>query len=187
MRYPGHMKTAAVAAFLIVVVSVVVYWERLQWPPYKNELQDMFSQSRSTLEQIESEMISDGLPAIGSGLNRARRHEDTPELTDAQADKYAALFGELPFYTNVVRIEDRTHVWLVTQETHFRVFQFAFVRGDPRDRLPQCDDANKFADCGECYVPLDAGWHLEYRWSDESGIPSVDGCIPFDSAGLVLD
>ncbi len=178
------MKKVAIAALLLIVVIAVVYWEQLRWPPYENDLRDMFSQSRTTLNQIESEMISDGLPHIGSGLNRAFKREDIPELTDAQTDKYAALFEKLPFYTNVLRIEGRTYVRLVTQETQFRVFQFAFVRGDPWDRLPQCDDANRFADCGECYVPLDADWHLEYRWSDDSGIPSVDGCIPFDSEEL---
>ena len=175
------MKKVAYAAVLLVLSLIVASWERLRWPPYESDLRDMFSQSRSTLSQIEDEMISDGLPIIGSGLNRAWSRADVPELTDEQTAKYESLFGKLPFYANFTRLESKTHVALMNQEARFKDFQFAFVQGKPWDRLPICREADGFAKCGECYVVLDTEWHLEYRWSDGSGVPSTEGCIDFES------
>ena len=178
------MKKVAYAAVVLVLILIVASWERLRWPPYEDDLREMFSQSWPTLNQIEDEMISDGLPVIGSGLNRAWKREDIPELTEAQTDKYASLFEKLPFYANVFRLDDKTYVRLMTQEARFREFQFAFVHGDPWDRLPICEDAESFAKCGECFVVLDTDWHLEYRWSDGSGIPHPDGCIAYESVDI---
>jgi hypothetical protein len=166
---------------ILLVLFAVGSCERLHWPPYENDLREMFSQSLPTLSQIENEMISDGLPIIGSGLNRAWSREDIPELTEAQTDKYASLFGKLPYYANIHRWDSKTHVKLMAQEARFRDFQFAFVHDDVPERLPSCDVASSFADCGECFVVLNPNWYLEYRWSNGDGIPSPDGCIDPDS------
>ena len=72
-------------------------------------------------------------------------------------------------------------VKLMNREARFRDFQFAFVHNDAPDRLPACDVADSFAECGECYVTLDTDWYLEYRWSGGEGIPSTDGCIDPES------
>ena len=161
----------------LVVVASLASCERWHWPPYENDLRDMFAQSSTTLAELEREMVGDGLPIIGTGLNRAWRRDDIPELTEAQTNKYATLFGTLPFHATVQRSDTTTYVELIDQAARFRDFQFAFVRGDGLRKLPACDDADRFADCGECYVTLDAEWRLEYRWSNGDGIPSPDGCV----------
>ena len=166
---------------LVLALLAVSSCESHRWPPFENDLREMFAQSSATLAEIEREMVNDGMPSIGSGLNRAWTRADIPELTDAQTDKYASLFGKLPFYANVLRLDSRTHVKLIDQEALFRDFQFAYVHGDIPDRLPACDAADSFAKCGECYATLDTNWYLEYRWSDGEGIPSPDGCIDPES------
>ena len=160
-------------AFAVVVLSACGSY---RWPPFEDNLREVFAISSETLTEIEAQMIEDGLPSIGSGLNRAVRSADIPELTEAQTNKYASLFGKLPFYANVFRLDSGTHVKLINRNARFREFQFAFVRGVPADGLPACDAAERFAKCGECWSALDKEWYLQYRWSDGESIPSPDGC-----------
>jgi len=49
-------------------------------------------------------MIDDGLPLIGTGLNKSFRHPNIPELTESQQNKYALLFEELSIYANFHRL-----------------------------------------------------------------------------------
>ncbi len=164
--------TTILFAFLVVSAC-----ESHRWPPFEKNLREMFAQSSTILSEIEQEMIYDGMPIIGSGLNRGWKRDDVPELTDAQTDKYAALFEKLPFYANVLRLDTGTHVMLIDQEARFREFLLTFVHGEVPERLPACDLADSFSECGECYEILDTDWYLEYRWTNGEGIPGPGGCI----------
>ncbi len=137
----------------------------------------MFSENRLHLEEIKQQLAEDDLPAMATSVRGILVRTDMPELSQSQLDAYRQLFSRLSFDVTVFRNETSTLFRLHSQTKWGTTHMYAFVSGKPRDGLPSCDIVEKTATCGECILPYEDGWHLEYRWSDGSGVPTQNGCI----------
>lgn len=127
--------------------------------------------------EIETQMVADNLPVIGPGLNRAYSHPEVPELTDQQEKKYASLFSRLSFYGTFLRVNGVTRVWLNSESVRSREFVFVFEHKAVPADFPLCSSVDRSESCGTCVAPLDAQWHLEYRWTTEDAPFSPEECF----------
>jgi len=161
--------------FMLFLLSASCSGHR--WPPFQTQLKSLFNDNFETITAIELEMIGDGLPLIGTGLNKSFRHPNIPELTESQQNKYALLFEELGFYANFHRFDSETRVDLVSKEARSRTFVFFFLHGIVPALLPLCESVAEMGSCGTCYVSLDSDWYLEYLWYNDDQSFSPKECL----------
>lgn len=162
---------------VIVATAFLMSCDAYNWPPYENQLRSMFTESKSVLAEIESEMDADGLSYIGP-KPRLRRHGE-PELTAAQIDKYDGLFERLRYHWSLSRNDGRTFISVYGPSPRLlgKDFYYSLIHNGDVEGLPSCDAGGRTVSCGMCGSDLGDDWIIQYYWLPKDIGPDWDGSI----------